>query len=370
MIERALIAGGGTGGHVYPAVGVAEELLRRAPAAEILFVGTAEGLEAQILPRLGLRLETISASRLVGAGVVGRVTGLCRLVVGLGQSLGLLRRFRPQIVLGMGGYASGPALLAAWICRYPTAIQEQNAHAGFTNRTLGRLVRVVYLGFEAAAARFPTGRTVFTGNPLRRAVAEALRARDERPQAAAGRLRLLVFGGSQGARFLNERVPATLASLVAAHPELDVSVVHQTGPGDEQATRARYAETSLAGGARVTVTPFIHDMPAAYAGADLAICRAGALTIAELTAVGLPSLLVPFPFAAGDHQAANAKVLADAGAARAIRQEDWRSEEVIRWLAELAGAPERLAAMSAAARELAHPDAARALVDHLEGVAA
>lgn len=375
-LSRVMIAGGGTGGHVYPGVAVAEEIQRRNPDARVVFVGTARGLEARILPPLGYPLETITVSRLKGGGLWGRVKGLFRLPIGVFQSWRALRRHRPEVVLGVGGYASGPALLAAWLTRRPTAIQEQNATPGFTNRTLGKLVRAVFLGFEAGARFFSTKKTAFTGNPIRAALAERL---DETISSASssaaapapsesGRLAVLVFGGSQGARFLNERVPGALAALAAARPDLTLEVVHQTGAADEDATRARYADGPLAG--RAEVTPFIHDMPSAYARADVALCRAGALTVAELTAVGLPCLLVPFPFAADNHQEANARVLADAGAAHLVLQNDWRDDAVAAWLGGLADDRGALASMSATSRSLARPDAARVIVDALERLAA
>jgi len=366
-LERVLIAGGGTGGHVYPGVAVAEEVLRRNPSAKVIFVGTERGLEAKILPPLGYPLETITVSRLKGGGLLERVKGLFRLPVGIFQSWRLLRRHRPQVVLGVGGYASGPALLAAWLTRRPTAIQEQNATPGLTNRWLGKLVRIVFLGFAAGARAFSAKKTVFTGNPIRAALAARIAAAAPAAPAAGAPLTLLVFGGSQGARFLNERVPATLATYLAAHPDAALTVLHQTGPAEEAATRARYAELGLAD--RATVVPFIDDMPTAYGRSDLAVCRAGALTVAELTAAGLPSLLVPFPFAADNHQEANAQVLADAGAARLVRQDAWQDAEVATWLGALAADRAAVTRMADAARGLAKVDAARVLVDRLEEVA-
>jgi UDP-N-acetylglucosamine--N-acetylmuramyl-(pentapeptide) pyrophosphoryl-undecaprenol N-acetylglucosamine transferase len=367
MIDRLLIAGGGTGGHVYPAVAVAEEVLARNPKAEVIFIGTAHGMEARILPRLGYDLRTINASRLVGAGLWTRLKGLLNLVAGCYQSWRILRAHKPQVVLGMGGYVSGPALLAAWTARYPTAIQEQNAAPGFTNRALGKLVRAIYLGFDAARSRFNQAKTCFTGNPIRHALADTLASAEHRP-FTPNQLRVLVFGGSQGARFLNECVPNVLIRLATEHPQLQLSVVHQTGIHDEDVTRTRYAETPLE--QRVQVTPYIDDMPSAYADADITICRAGALTIAEITAVGLPSLLVPFPHAAGNHQEANAKALVDAGAAHMVRQAEWQEDDVVRWLSELLnGNGETLETMSRQARQVARPRAAARLVDDLERIA-
>ena len=368
MIQRALIAGGKTGGHLYPGIAVAEEILARNPSAAVTFVGTRDGIESRILPKLGYTLETITVSRLKGGGVIGRLAGLIRVPIAMLQTCRLLRQYKPQVVLGVGGYASGPALLMAWLCRYPTAIQEQNAHAGITNRILGRIVRRIYLGFEAAGRQFAGRNTLATGNPIRRALVDALLNSSPVGVSDDDRvaLRVLVFGGSQGARFLNEHVPAILSGLKTAHPQMNLQVTHQTGLHDVESTQSRYDDTSLA--SSVTVLPYIEDMPAAYGAADVAICRAGALTVAELTAVGLPCILVPFPFAADNHQEANAKVLVDAGAARLMTQVDWEPEAAITWLAELATDRGRLQAMSDAARSAAQPEAASAVVDDLEAM--
>lgn len=363
-LSRVVIAGGGTGGHIYPGVALAEELLRRNPAAVVTFIGTARGLEGTILPPLGHPLALVDASRLKGGSIFQKIAGLFRLPRAIWQSWRLLARLRPEVVIGVGGYASGPALLAAWLRRARTAIQEQNAAPGLTNRWLGKLVRRVFVGFDGARARFPSAKVLVTGNPLRLALTERLAT--TRATAPREGLRVLVFGGSQGARFLNERVPATLGALVAAAPGLTLRVTHQTGRADEEATRARYASLGL----EATVTPFIHDMPSAYAEADLAICRAGALTLAELTAVGLPSLLVPFPHAADNHQEANARDLANAGAALVITQDSWRDAEVATTLASLAADPPRRETMASAARALGRLDAAARITDALEELAA
>ncbi|MGM0576602.1 MAG: undecaprenyldiphospho-muramoylpentapeptide beta-N-acetylglucosaminyltransferase [Myxococcota bacterium] len=368
MIHRAVIAGGKTGGHLYPGVAVAEEILARDPAASVTFVGTEDGLESRVLPRLGYPLETLTVSRLKGGSAAERLKGLLRVPGAMLRTARLLRRLKPQVVLGVGGYASGPALLAAWLLRVPTAIQEQNAWPGFTNRVLGRLVHHVYLGFEAAARFFSRDKVRATGNPIRRAVVERLEAAREAGPTEREGFHVLVFGGSQGARFLNERVPEALVTLQERHPDVPVLVVHQTGTADEDTTRDRYAGTALE--TRVEVLPYIDDMPSAYAEADVAVCRAGALTVAELTAMGLPALLVPFPFAADDHQTFNARVLADAGAGLLVPQSEWDGDRVVAWLSGLVADRDRLAAMSERARLEARPDAASRLVDHLEEIAA
>lgn len=358
-IRSIVIAGGGTGGHVYPGVAIAEEILARAPTAKVAFIGTTRGMEARILPTLGYALETISVSRLKGGGLLAKLKGLFRLPIGIFQSWRILRRLEPEVVIGVGGYASGPALLAAWMTFRKTAIQEQNATPGLTNRWLGKLVKRVFVGFAAATSHFSQKKTVVTGNPVRRAIANELRATT---RAAGGdALRVLVFGGSQGASFLNDKVPELLAALAARGVTL--TITHQTGPSEVEATRQRYAALALT----ADVVPFIDQMAAAYAVCDLAICRAGALTLAELTAASLPSLLVPFPHAADNHQEANARVLEAAGAAFVCTQSNWDLARQTEALAALTD-PARLEAMARAARSLAQVDAARTIVDQLEAL--
>jgi UDP-N-acetylglucosamine--N-acetylmuramyl-(pentapeptide) pyrophosphoryl-undecaprenol N-acetylglucosamine transferase len=353
-----VIAGGGTGGHVYPGVAIADEVRRRNPEARVAFIGTTRGLESTILPKTGYELAPISVSRLKGGGLKAKLIGLLRLPVGIFQSWRVLRRVKPDVVIGVGGYASGPALLAGWLSLRKTAIQEQNATPGLTNRWLGKLVRRVFLGFGAGVSAFPKKKTVHTGNPIRHAIAARLHAGRTGTTEA---LRVLVFGGSQGATFLNERVPPVLARLAATRP---LVITHQTGRTDLEVTRERYRTLGL----EANVLPFIDDMPRAYGEADLAVCRAGALTIAELTAVGLPSLLVPFPFAADNHQEANARVLEAAGAAWVRTQSAWNADEVVAALTSLDG--DHLQSMSTAARGLARIDAAARIVDALEELAA
>ena len=361
-----VIAGGGTGGHVFPGVAVAEEVRRRNPAAKVAFVGTTRGIEARIVPQLGYALETIKVSRLKGGGFWAKVKGLFLLPVAIFQSWRILRRWKPEVVLGVGGYASGPMLIASWLTWRRTAVQEQNATPGMTNRWLGKLVRRVLLGFRGAEKHFSAKKTLFTGNPIRLALAERLADGSVGERGHADRFGVLVFGGSQGASFLNERVPALLAAVAQQLPQLAWRVVHQTGVKEVDATKARYATTNLAD--RVTVLPFIDDMPKAYGDSDLAICRAGALTIAELTAVGLPSLLVPFPFAADNHQEANARVLEAAGAAFVATQASWDDAAVAAWLVSVASDVEKRRVMARAAAGLGRLDATAAVVDALEGI--
>ncbi|HRE90927.1 MAG TPA: undecaprenyldiphospho-muramoylpentapeptide beta-N-acetylglucosaminyltransferase, partial [Myxococcota bacterium] len=279
-IGAIVIAGGGTGGHVFPGVAIADEVKRRNPSARVAFIGTERGLEKKLVPQAGHELFAINVSRLKGGGIWSKVKGLFRLPIAIFQSWRILREVKPEVVIGVGGYASGPALLAAWMTFRKTAIQEQNATPGLTNRVLGKLVKRVFAGFPTD--RFPKKKLVVTGNPIRHAIAHRLADSLENRDISAGQpsgLRVLVFGGSQGATFLNENVPALLADTARSAGPL--TVTHQTGERDLEATKRRYAELGLA----AEVVPFIDDMASAYARHDLAICRAGALTLAELTAV-------------------------------------------------------------------------------------
>lgn len=362
-IAAIVIAGGGTGGHVFPGVAIADEIKRRNPQARVAFIGTERGLEKKLVPQAGHELFTINVSRLKGGGLWSKVKGLFRLPIAIFQSWRILRTVKPEVVIGVGGYASGPALLAAWMTFRKTAIQEQNATPGLTNRVLGKLVKRVFAGFPTD--RFSKKKLVITGNPIRHAIASRLANSLENrdiANTASTVMRVLVFGGSQGATFLNEKLPALLANVSKATGGL--TVTHQTGERDLEATRQRYTELGLV----ANVAPFIDDMASAYANHDLAICRAGALTLAELTAVGLPSMLVPFPHAADNHQEANARVLERAGAAVVATQATWDEAALLTRLTDLAHDRSTLVRMGEAARAQGKAEAVTTIVDHLEGL--
>ncbi|MEO8214100.1 MAG: undecaprenyldiphospho-muramoylpentapeptide beta-N-acetylglucosaminyltransferase, partial [Myxococcales bacterium] len=303
---RVLIAGGGTGGHLYPGIAIAEEVTRR-PGGEVLFVGTARGLETKLVPAAGFALELLEVSGLNRVGLGRFLKGLWRLPRAFFASRGVLKRFRPDLVIGVGGYASGPLVLTAALLGYPTAIQEQNSQAGFTNRVLGRFVRRVFIAFDDAGAFFAASKTRLVGNPVRRKFVEAAAgdAADASvaPASSEAAARTTVFarsvlvvGGSQGARAVNDLVLGAVAVLQSEGPGRLPPLVHQTGPADEARVRARYAELGLSG--RVEVRAFIEDMPGALRAASLVVGRAGALTLAELAMVGRPAILIPLPTAA------------------------------------------------------------------------
>ena len=354
---RILIAGGGTGGHLYPGIALAEEVKTRHPRNEVLFVGSARGLEVKAVPRAGFKLELLSVGPLKRQGLLGTVKGLFQLPVALFQSFGILRRFDPDVVVGVGGYASGPLVLAAWLFRIPTAIQEQNARAGFTNRVLGKIVRACFVSFEEAKAQFPARKTHLIGNPIRRAfVDNYLKSRVPGP-----RLSILVTGGSQGAHQLNLRVIEAM-ELLAPTLGPKITVFHQTGTKDEAEIAARYAKLA-ATGLEAKAAAFIDDMASAYEDADLLVCRAGATTIAELTVCKKPSILVPFPFAADDHQTVNAKSLVTAGAAVLMPEAELTGQKLADEIRALEGDRDRLKRMSRASGILGRPEAAREIAD-------
>ena len=340
-----LVLAGGTGGHVYPALAVAQALQQQ--SREIVWLGTHAGLESRVVPAAGIAMEWISVKGLRRKGVSAMILAPFRLILALLQSLRIVWKHRPAAVLGMGGFVSGPGGLAAWLLKRPLVIHEQNAVAGLTNRLLARLARVVLQAFPGS---FSTGvKTETVGNPVRAEIA----ALDEPAMRYAGRsgpLRLLVLGGSQGALALNKVVPAALRLLPDA---LQPLVRHQAGDRTIAEAQAAYKFHDI----DVELRPFIEDMAEAYAWADLVICRAGALTVAELCAAGLPAILVPYPSAVDDHQTANARPLTDAGAATLMPETDLSDKSLAGLLRQWLRSREDLLDRARKSRQLARPDA-------------
>jgi UDP-N-acetylglucosamine--N-acetylmuramyl-(pentapeptide) pyrophosphoryl-undecaprenol N-acetylglucosamine transferase len=334
---------------------VAEEV--RARGGEVLFVGTARGIEARVLPPAGYALELLTVSGLKRVGGAAFLRGLGRLPLALARSLAIVREFRPDVVLGVGGYASGPVVLAAAMLRRPTAILEQNSVPGFTNRTLGRLVRAVFTAFPQAAASFPAAKVKMAGNPVRRRFLAGV------PPAGAGH-RLLVVGGSQGARAVNDLMLGA-AEVLAGTGALPPTV-HQTGANDFERCRDRYATLGL--GERVTAQPFIDDMPGALSTASLVVGRAGALTLAELAIVGRPAILIPLPTATDDHQTKNAESFAAAGAAQLLAEKQATPARLAEAIVELMTDPEGRERMAVAMKGLGRPHAASEIVDRLQAL--
>jgi UDP-N-acetylglucosamine--N-acetylmuramyl-(pentapeptide) pyrophosphoryl-undecaprenol N-acetylglucosamine transferase len=347
-----MILAGGTGGHVYPALAVARALQEQ--SREVVWLGTHRGLESRVVPAAGIPIEWVAVSGLRGKGIVALLLAPFRLVYALSQSLRVMWRHRPAAVLGMGGFVSGPGGLAAWLTRRPLVIHEQNAVAGLTNRLLARLARVVLQAFPGSFNSRRRAQTV--GNPVRVDIA-AIDEPGERLAGRTGPLRLLVLGGSLGALALNESVPAALALLPADSRPV---VRHQSGERTLKAARDAYEKHGI----EAELVPFIEDMAEAYAWADLVICRAGALTVAELSAAGLPAIFVPFPSAVDDHQTANARPLVEAGAAEIIQQRDMTNESLAELLRKLLSSRDALLERAKKARSLAMPDSLGRITGH------
>lgn len=350
------MAGGGTGGHLYPALAVAEELKRRHPHASLEFVGARGGIEERLVPRAGYPLRVLSLGGLKGQRTLAKLQAVVTAAWALWRCTLWFLRSRPNLVIGVGGYASGPAVLAAVLLRVKTMVLEQNHYPGATNRWLAPRVDAICLP-SAQAARHVRGRTVVTGNPVR---AEFFAIGDP---PGKEQLSLLVFGGSRGARSINQALVGALAELARLQPP--PRIVHQTGTEDEPSARSAYA--SYPAGS-FEVGAFFDDMPARLAAADLVVCRAGASTLAELCAAGRAAILVPYPYAADDHQRRNADTLSLAGAARVILEGPDLDRRLVAAIAELAARREARLAMGRAARSLARPDAARAIADVAEGL--
>lgn len=351
-----LLTAGGTGGHVYPALAVASELMERGYRVE--WVGTRRGLEHRVVPAAGITLHCLAVRGVRGKSILHKLLGLTYLALAAVQALWLVYRRAPSCVVGMGGYVAGPAGAAAWLLRKPLLIHEQNAVAGTTNRMLAPLASRVVAAFAGAFAA-KVDCTVL-GNPVRRQLLEAAGAR-QYDYAGQRPLRLLVLGGSLGAQPINEVMPAVVAALNEPTPQLEVW--HQAGEAHASLVERAYAQV---GQAATRVAPFIEDMAAAYAWADLVICRAGALTVSELAVMGRPAILVPLPYAIDDHQSANARYLAGRGAAVLLRQSDMSAEVLVASLRGYLEVPAQLAAMAQAAAAAATPDAAARVSDCCE----
>lgn len=351
---KVLIAAGGTGGHIYPGIAVANEIMRRDPENEILFVGTARGLEKKIVPENGFQLSLINSSGLKNVGVVGKVKGLSVLPRSFLEARKIIRQFRPHVVVGAGGYVSGPVLLMAAIMGLPTLVMDSNALPGFTNRQLARFVDKAALTFEEALPFFGK-KGIVTGNPVRREFFEV----PAKPRSEE--FHLLIFGGSQGARAINNAMVDALKDLAGFEGQL--TITHQTGEGDFEKIRAAYNDSVFS---NAEVRPFISDMFVEFARTDLIICRAGATTCAELGAAGKASIMVPLPTAADDHQRKNAEALVRAGASKMILQTDLTGPMMADEIRRLIDSPDEIDRMEAAARKLGREDAAEKTADIIE----
>ena len=349
---RAAIVGGGTGGHVIPALAIARELRERY-SAEVMFIGTSRGIETRLVPQAGFPLHLVQVGQLKNVSFTRRLqtfTDIPRAVFACGK---IFREFRPEVVIGVGGYASGPGMLAAILMRIPTVAFEPNLVPGLANRIVARFVTAAAVHF-GETKRFFRNATV-TGVPVRQ---EFFRIPERKFSPPAS---LLVFGGSQGARVLNQ----TMIEAISKWKQLGIRVRHQTGERDFEKIDSAYKQAGFS----AQVSRFIDDMPAAFAQADLLLCRSGASTVGEITAAGKPAILVPFPFAADDHQLKNAEALERAEAARLISESELTAERLAITVEQLLGAPEILAKMSQRARELSHPKAVQEIAEIVKRIA-
>jgi UDP-N-acetylglucosamine--N-acetylmuramyl-(pentapeptide) pyrophosphoryl-undecaprenol N-acetylglucosamine transferase len=344
-VMRAILAGGGTGGHVIPALAIAQEL-RAQFAAEVVFVGTGHGLENRLVPAAGFPLRLVQVGALNRVSLATRLKTMAELPRAMFEAGKIMQEFRPEVVIGVGGYASGPAMMAAALGGVATLAFEPNVIPGFANRVIAPMVSMAAVHFAETGRYFR--RAQVTGVPVRREFFQV-------PPLASGRREhptLLVFGGSQGASALNRVVVEALSGLMERVP--GIHVIHQTGQRDYSQAQAAYLQAGIS----AEVYPFIEEMPAAFARADLILCRSGASTVAEIAAAGRPAVFVPFPKAADDHQKRNAEVLAQAGAAMLLPEAELTSERLVETVFGLLRDPARLAGMAQAGRKLAHPDAA------------
>lgn len=372
---KLIVAGGGTGGHLFPGIAVAEEFLSRSPDNEVLFVGSEKGIESRTIPRLGYRLELISAAGVKGKGTLSKLKAIAMMLYGYSQSRRILKQYRPDMVLGVGGYASLPTVMAAKGMEIPCFVHEQNALPGLSNRLLSRVATKVFISLGESLKYFPAGKTLLTGNPLRRQIVENLGARisaqgantpcpEERlapfdKEEIVREFRLFIFGGSQGARPLNQALPKAITLMKERFDRL--KVVHQTGEADLDTVQSAYQQA----GFDADVRAFIDDMAAEYAMADLIVCRAGATTIAEITACGKACLFIPFPHAADDHQRKNAEALLKKGACEVMLEMEMNPESLASAIIHLMDNREELARIGENARGLARLEAAQVIVDEM-----
>ncbi len=352
---RCLIAGGGTGGHLFPGIAIARELEKRFEEKKILFVVGHRRMESELLAQYGYRVTSIDVEGLKGRGWKKGFSVMVKLPKSIFQSASIIKKFSPSLVIGVGGYSAGPVCLTARFMGIPTAIHEQNSYPGLTNRLLSRVVGRVFISFEESRAHFKVNSVFLTGNPVR----DELFSHDRMEPEGRKTFTILVVGGSQGAAAINKNFAETLEYLNARGR--NPAVIHQTGEADYERAVNDYQDRGL----RAELLPFIQDMTSAYGRADLVVSRAGATTIFEMAALGKPSILIPYPYAANQHQEVNASSLVRAGGAEMIHQSDLNAETLAQVLIKYMDDPLALKKMSACTKKMAHPNAAKVIVDHL-----
>jgi UDP-N-acetylglucosamine--N-acetylmuramyl-(pentapeptide) pyrophosphoryl-undecaprenol N-acetylglucosamine transferase len=354
---RCVIAGGGTGGHLFPGMAIAEAFLEREKGNEVLFIGTDKGIEAKVLPGGKFPLRTIQAKPIQGKSLLEKLKAVGGLPMAISEACSILREFQPQLVLGVGGYASGPTLLAAFLLGRKRAIQEQNVMPGMTNRILKWFSQRIFVSFDEAKKYFPEKKTIVTGNPIRKEFFATL-GKDKEERKKKDRFTLLIFGGSAGAHQINRAMVEALGTLQGIKSSLNI--IHQTGKEDLDFVSEEYREK----GFEALVKPFFEDLALCYQISDLVICRSGASTVAELAVCGKAALLIPYPYAAHQHQLMNAKKLVDLGAARMILDKELNGRILAQTILHLHDHPEERARMEGAIQRLARPRAAEEIVDH------
>jgi UDP-N-acetylglucosamine--N-acetylmuramyl-(pentapeptide) pyrophosphoryl-undecaprenol N-acetylglucosamine transferase len=355
---KIIIAGGGTGGHLFPGIAVAEEFLKRDPANRILFAGTRHGIEARVIPREGYQIRFLKAEGMVGRSLLRQIKAVFLFIFSLFQAMRIITTERPDIVIGVGGYASAGMVLAARIRGITTVVMEQNSVPGFANRFLGRFAGAIAVTYQESFSYFDRDRTFLTGNPVRKSIlSKDSPATGTAFAAGKDRFNILVFGGSQGARAINRAITEALNYLLDIRQ--NIQFIHQTGERELKAAADAYRKLGFKG----TVEPFIYRMADAYEAADMVICRAGATTLAEVTATGKAAVLVPYPFAASNHQEFNARKLEDMGAAIVILERQLTGEHLAKAIRELYENGDRRAQIQKASKAIGRTDAAERIVD-------
>ena len=350
---RLIITGGGTGGHLFPALAVAEGIRKRDPDSEIMFIGAGRRIDNQVLAEKGFTRKVISFSGIKGLGMSGFLHAASRLLPAIAQSFFLIRRFRPDLVFGVGGYVTGPVLTAAKILRIPICIHEQNSVPGLANRLAGKLADRICIS-QPCDPPFAESKTILTGNPVRGEILDASHQQTEKGKQTT----ILVLGGSQGARRVNELACAAM-KILHKREKTTLRIIHQTGIADEEKVRTSYAEIGI----QAEVSSFFTDMAGLYRRADLVISRAGATTLAELAVMGLPVLLIPYPFAADDHQTINGEYYVEGGGARMVQEKDLDEEKLAAEVQQLVDRSGTLEEMAAAMRKMGQPQATERIVE-------
>jgi UDP-N-acetylglucosamine--N-acetylmuramyl-(pentapeptide) pyrophosphoryl-undecaprenol N-acetylglucosamine transferase len=355
---RVIIAGGGTGGHLFPGLAVAEEFKNRDDSTEVIFVGTEYGIESRVVPREGYPIKFLKAEGLVGVSTVKKVKAIVTMFFSIADSYKIIKTLNPDIVIGVGGYVSGAAMLTAYLMSIPTMILEQNSIPGLTNKILGRFVRAVCITYQESISFFPKAKTYLTGNPVRMQILKGdIESAYRLFSLERGLFTIFIFGGSSGAKSINMAIVNALNNMYDLKDK--IQFLHQTGIRDYENIRKSYRKTGFKG----TITPFIYQMGEAYAVADIVVSRAGATTLAELTALGKPAILIPYPYAAGQHQELNARKLLEMGAAKMIRDSELKGESLANSIREMYTNETMRAEMQRNSRSVGRPEACSKVVD-------